>query len=88
MLISLVAGLFLFLEKDFSVRGYFPPRNWHFAPFGQEGFSFPDLALCKSHLFLLKMLITATTSATVPVFAVLIVVSSALVVPLEAVAVT
>jgi hypothetical protein len=29
--------------------------------FWQEGFSFPDSALCKSHLFLLKMLITATT---------------------------
>jgi hypothetical protein len=56
--------------------------------FWQEGFSFLDLVLHKLHLFLLKMLITATTAVTLPVFAVLIVISSALVVSLGAVAAT
>jgi hypothetical protein len=57
--------------------------------FQQEGFSFPDLALHKLHLFLLKMLITTTTAFTLPVFAVLIAISSApLVISFGAVAAT
>jgi hypothetical protein len=40
--------------------------------FWQEGLSFPRLALRNLHLFLLKMLITATTAVTFPVFAVLL----------------
>jgi hypothetical protein len=40
--------------------------------FWQEGFSFLELALCKLHLFLLKMLIAVITAVTLPVFAVLI----------------
>jgi hypothetical protein len=46
--------------------------------FWQEGFSFLDLVLRKLHFFLLNMLITATTAVTLPVFAVLIAISSAL----------
>ncbi len=56
--------------------------------FWREGFSFPRLALHNLHLFLLKMLITATTAVTLPVFAVLIAISSAFVVSLGAVLAT
>jgi hypothetical protein len=56
--------------------------------FWQEGFSFPQLALCNLHLFSLKMLITVTTAVTLPVFAVLIAISSALVVSLGTVLAT
>ncbi len=56
--------------------------------FWQEAFSFLVIAFRDLHLFLLKMLITATTAVTLPVFAVLIAISSALVVSLVAVAVT
>ncbi len=42
-------------------------------------------ALRDLHLFLLKMLITATTTVTIPVFAVSIAISSALIVSLGAV---
>jgi hypothetical protein len=56
--------------------------------FWQEGFSFPILALRNLHLFLIKMLITATTAVTLPVFAVLLATSSAFVVSLKAVLTT
>ena len=56
--------------------------------FWQEGLSFPRLALRNSHLFFLKMLITATTAVTFPVFAVLLAISSAFVVSLRAVLTT
>jgi hypothetical protein len=56
--------------------------------FWQEGFLFPRLAPRNLHLFLLKMLITVTTAVTLPVFAVLIVISSAFVVLLGAVSMT
>jgi hypothetical protein len=56
--------------------------------FWQEGFSFPQLALRNLHLFSLKMLITATTGVTLPVFAVLIAISLALVFSLGAVSAT
>jgi hypothetical protein len=56
--------------------------------FWQEGFFFPRLALHNLHLFLLKMLITLTTAVTFPVFAVLLAISSALVVSLRAVLMT
>ncbi len=88
MLISLVTGLFLFLEKVFSVCGNFPLVKSALSVFRQEGFSFPDLALRESHFFLLKMLLNATTAVTLPVFAVLIAISSAFAVLLGAVAVT
>jgi hypothetical protein len=52
--------------------------------FWQEGLSFPRLALRNLHLFLLKMLITATTAVTLPEFAVLIAIWSAFVVSLRA----
>jgi hypothetical protein len=56
--------------------------------FWQEGFSFLQLALLNLHLFSLKMLITATTAVTLPVFAVVITISLALVVSLGAVPAT
>jgi hypothetical protein len=56
--------------------------------FWQEGFSFPQLVLCNLHLFLLKMLITATAAVTLTVVAVLIAISSALIVSLGAVLAT
>jgi hypothetical protein len=56
--------------------------------FWREGFSFPRLALRNLHLFLLKMLIAATTAVTLRVFAVLIAISSAFVVSLRAVLAT
>jgi hypothetical protein len=88
MLISLVSGLFLIFEKGFSIRGYFPPENLLFLPFGKKIFSFPRLALRNLHLFLLKMLITATTAVSFLVFAVWIAISSAFVVSLRAVLAT
>jgi hypothetical protein len=56
--------------------------------FWQEGFSFPRLALPELHLFLLKMLITMTTAVTLPVSAVSITISSALIVSLGAILAT
>jgi hypothetical protein len=53
--------------------------------FWQEGFSFPQLVLCNLHFLVVKMLITMTTAVPLPVFAVLIAISSALVVSLGAV---
>ncbi len=66
----------------------FPSGKLALSTFWQEGFSFPRLALCNLHLFILKMLITATTSVTLPVFAVSIVISSFVVVSLMAVLAT
>jgi hypothetical protein len=66
----------------------FPSGISALSPFWQEGFSFPQLALQNLHLFLLKMLITATTAVTLPVFAVLVAISSAFVVSLGAVLTT
>jgi hypothetical protein len=56
--------------------------------FWQEGFSFPQLALRNLHLFSLRIIIIATTAVTLPVFAVLITISLALVVSLGAVPTT
>jgi hypothetical protein len=56
--------------------------------FWQKGFSFPQLALRNWHIFSLKMLVTATTAVTLPVFAVSIAISSALIVSLAAVLAT
>jgi hypothetical protein len=56
--------------------------------FWQEGLSFPRLALHNLHLFLLKMLITATTTVSFRIFAVLLAISSAFVVSLGAVSTT
>jgi hypothetical protein len=46
--------------------------------FWQEGFAFSESAFRKSHHFLLKMLITATTAVILLVFVVLIAILSAL----------
>ncbi len=56
--------------------------------FWQECFLFPRLALHNLHLFLLKMLITMTTTVTLPFFAVLIAIWSAIVFSLRAVLAT
>jgi hypothetical protein len=56
--------------------------------FWQDGFSFLQLALRNLHLFPLKMLITVTTAINLPVFALLIAISSAFVVSLRAVLAT
>jgi hypothetical protein len=56
--------------------------------FWQEGFSFAAFVFRELHLSLLEMLITSTTAVTLPVFVVLIAISSALVVSLGAVAAT
>ncbi len=56
--------------------------------FWQEGLLFPRLVHSNLHLFLLNMLITATTAVTFPVFAVLLAISSAFVVSLRAVLMT
>ncbi len=56
--------------------------------FWQEGFSFPRLAPRNLHLFLLKMLFIVTTAVALPVFAVLIAISSAFNVSLTAVLAT
>jgi hypothetical protein len=77
----LVSGLFSIFEKGFSGK-------YALSAFWQEGFSFPRLVLRNLHLFILKMLITATTAVTLPVFAVSIAISSAFVVSLRAVLAT
>ncbi len=51
----------------------------------QEGLSFPRIALRNLHFFFLKMLITATTVVTFPVFAVSFAISSAFIATLRAV---
>ena len=56
--------------------------------FWHEGLSFTRLALRNSHLLFLKMLITATTTVTLLVFAVLLTISSAFIVSLRAVSTT
>ncbi len=33
---------FLIFEKGFSIRGYFPPENWLFRPFGAKASHFQD----------------------------------------------
>jgi hypothetical protein len=81
----------VFWESFLGLQEFFP-ENRHFPPFGTEGFSFLQITLCNLHIFSLKMLITATTAVTLPVllpvFAVLIAISSALVVSLWAVLAT
>jgi hypothetical protein len=79
---SSVSGLFLIFEKGFLIRGYFPPENWLFPPFGKKASHF------RAHLFFLKMLITATIAVTFPVFAVSIAIASAFIVSLRAVSMT
>ncbi len=79
---------FLVFRERFLGPWEFSSRKLGLSVFWQEGFSFPDLALRKLHLFLLKMLNIATTPVTLPVSVVLIAISSALVVSLGAVAAT
>jgi hypothetical protein len=39
---SSVLGLFSIFEKGFSIRGYFPPENRLFPPFGKKASYFQD----------------------------------------------
>jgi hypothetical protein len=82
-----IRPLLVFGERLLNLRVISSGKSALFA-FWREGFSFPQLALCNLHLFSLKMLITVTTAVTLPVFAVSIAVSSALVVSLGAVLAT
>jgi hypothetical protein len=66
---------FLFLQERLLGPWEFSSRKSALFALGQEGFSFPILALHELHLFLLKMLITATTAVTFPVFVVSIAIS-------------
>jgi hypothetical protein len=68
--------------REFSLKKLALSTFWH------EGFLFPGIALRDLHFYLQKMLITATTALTLPVFAVSIAISSALLVLLGAVSTT
>jgi hypothetical protein len=68
-----------FWERLLDLR-VFSSGKYALSIFCWEGFSFPRLALRNLDLFLLKMLITATTAVTLLVFAVLIAILSAFVV--------
>jgi hypothetical protein len=78
---------FVFQEKFLNLRDI-SSGKLALSAFWQEGFSFPDLALRNLHLYSLKMLIATTTAVTLPIFAVLIAISSDLVTSLRAVVAT
>ncbi len=79
---------FLVIRETFpGVRGFSSGKS-ALSVFLRESFSFLELALYKFHFFLQKMLITATTAVTLPVFAVLIAISSALMLLIGAVLAT
>jgi hypothetical protein len=67
-------GIWPFLDfcEGFLNLRVFSSRKLVISAFCKEGFSFWRLALHNLHLFLLKMLFTATTAVTLPVFAVLV----------------
>jgi hypothetical protein len=71
-----IQPFFVFRERFLGLRE-FSHRKSALSAFWQEGFLFPGLALCNLHFFLQKNLITATTTVTLPVFAVLIAILSA-----------
>jgi hypothetical protein len=79
---------FLVFEERFLRMQEFSSCKLALSAFWQESFSFLQLVLRSWHLFSRKMLITATTAVTLPVLAVLIAISSALVVSLGAVVAT
>ncbi len=75
-----------FWERLLDLR-VFSSRKLILSAFWWVGLSFLRIALRKLHFFL-KMLITATTAVTFPVFAVLLAISSAFIVSLRAVLMT
>jgi hypothetical protein len=79
---------FHFFRERFLDLREFSFRKSALSNFWQEGFASPDLAFRKLHLILLKMLISATTTVTLLVFAVSIAILSALVLSLGALAAT
>jgi hypothetical protein len=88
MLISLVSGLFSIFRERLLDSQVFSSGISALSAFLQESLSFLRLMLRNLHFFLLKVLITATTAVTFPVFAVSIAISSAFVVSLRAVLTT
>jgi hypothetical protein len=87
-LISSISGLFSFSEKDFLVCRNFLAESQHFLPFGKKASCFQDSRSTTCISFQQRMLITATNAVTLPVFAVLIAISSALMLLLGAVSTT
>jgi hypothetical protein len=87
MLISLVSGLFSSFEKGSSVRGIFLRQIGTFCLMARR-LLISKISAPRLFFYLLKVLITATTAVTVPVFTVSIVISLALVVSLGAVLAT
>jgi hypothetical protein len=88
MLISLATILFSFFGESFLSPQEFSSGKLACSAFWQESLSSLDLAFHKLHLFLQKMLITMTTAVTLPVFAVSIAISLALMLSIGAVAAT
>jgi hypothetical protein len=74
--IFLELGLFLFSKKGFFIHRNFPPENLDFLPFGKKASCSWGWRSATCTSFYKKMLITATTSVTLPVFAVSIAISS------------
>ncbi len=79
---------FLDFWERFCYPRVFSCKKSALSAFWREGLSFQRLALRNLHLFLLKMLITATTAVTLPVFAVFFAISSAFIALLRAVSTT
>jgi hypothetical protein len=80
--------LFLNFEERFLGPRGFSSMKLTLSAFWQEGFSFLESALHDLNLFSQKMLITLISVVTLPVFAVSIAISLALVVSLGAVSAT
>ncbi len=76
-----------FWERLLNPR-VFSSRKMALSAFWWEGLLFPRLALRNLHPFFKKMLIATTTAVAFSVFAVLLAISSAFVVPLRAVSTT
>ncbi len=79
---------FLFFRERFPSLQDFFFKKLALSAFWQESFLPPYLAFRKLHLYLPKMLITVTTTVTLPVFAVLIAILLPHMLSLEAVAAT
>jgi hypothetical protein len=76
---------FLDFRERFRNPRVFSCKKLALSAYWQESLSFPRLALRNLYLFLIKMLITATTAFTLPVSAVSFAISSAFVALLRAI---
>ncbi len=79
---------FLVFRERFLDLREFSSGKPALSAFWQESFLSPELVSCKLHSFLQNMLITVTTAFTLPVYALLITISSALMLSLGAVVAT